>query len=92
MKSKLYFIACCMAAIVCLCIMSSCELTGDEPNIGGDPLSKDNVTTNNGPWTVEEITEGKAGEYNEKDSGMVSEGKLFFYHTKSECCYADSYS
>lgn len=90
MKSKLYFIACCMAAIVCLCLMSSCNLTGDEPNIGGDPLSKDKVTANTGPWTVEEITEGKAGEDSEKDSGMVSEGKLFFYHTKSEALLIDS--
>lgn len=90
MRNKLWFIACCAVAIVCLCIMSSCELTGDEPLIGGDPLSKDNVTENNGSWTVEEITEGKAGEYNEKDSGMVSEGKLFFYHTKSEALLIDS--
>lgn len=90
MKNKLYFIACALAAIVCLCIMSSCELMGDEPNIGGDPLSKDNVTTNNGPWTVEDITEGIMGADNERDSGMVSEGRLFFYHTKSEALLIDS--
>lgn len=90
MKNKLHFIACALAAIVCLFIMSSCELMGDEPNIGGDPLSKDKVTTNNGPWTVEEITEGIMGADNERDSGMVSEGRLYFHNTKTEALLIDS--
>ena len=89
MKNKLCFIVCCVVATVCIGIMSSCELTGDEPNIGGDPLSMDNVTADKGPWTVEEITENPDLD-GSRDSGCVSEGKLFFYRTKSEALLIDS--
>ena len=89
MKNKLCFIACCVVATVFICIMSSCELIEEEPNIGGDPLSKDNVTASKGPWTVEEITENPELD-GSRDSGCVSEGKLFFYRTKSEALLIDS--
>ena len=85
MKNGFKVIVCILLAVLCACILPACN--SDEELCGGG-LSKD-LITNTGPWSVEDITENPNmnGEY---DLGMVSEGRLYFYQSKTEALLVDS--
>ena len=78
-----------LAILFALLVFSSCEFLSDEENIGGDTKSMDHVTFDTGIWNVEDITESPSGEC-DKNSGCVSEGRLYFHTSKASGLLIDS--
>ncbi len=88
MKLRWNLFICAIAVLVCLLSLASCNAS-DDVLIGGDPLSRDKVAFPAGPWSPEDITENH--DYDgDRDLGMVSEGRLYFHHSKTEALLVDS--
>lgn len=85
MKNKFIFIVCLTLSVICLCAVTSC----DDVVLYGGGKSQDRVV-NTGLLTVEDITEANDGEECDKDSGCISEGRLYFHTSGSSPLLLDS--
>ena len=77
MKNILRIVLCVIAVLALVGAVTSCGVGKDEEMIGGDTLSRDKVNF-------------ETDDRFEKNSGMVSEGRLYFHHSKTEALLVDS--